>query len=144
VASRAGVPGIATAAGIIRFRLSFFTFTTTHSTRHKGWHVVIMSELWRFEGMRGEPRVTKSFCASSRQGSCCARLDASESRSEIEESHVLRSAIAVFMGAGLGGVARHYFNALAVGLFGTMIVLKNSVTLRLANHVVAPQRFRQA
>lgn len=31
----------------------------------------------------------------------------------------MRSAIAVFVGAGLGGVARHYFNALAVGLFGT-------------------------
>lgn len=31
----------------------------------------------------------------------------------------MRSAIAIFIGAGLGGVARHYFNALAVGLFGT-------------------------
>ena len=39
-------------------------------------------------------------------------------RSEIEENQLLRSAIAVFVGAGLGGVARHYFNALAVGLFG--------------------------
>jgi CrcB protein len=39
--------------------------------------------------------------------------------SEIEESCILRSAIAVFIGAGLGGVARHYFNALAAALFGT-------------------------
>ena len=31
----------------------------------------------------------------------------------------MRSAIAIFIGAGLGGVARHYFNVLAVGLFGT-------------------------
>jgi CrcB protein len=29
----------------------------------------------------------------------------------------------VFIGAGLGGVVRHYFNALAVGLFGTVFPL---------------------
>jgi fluoride exporter len=31
----------------------------------------------------------------------------------------LKSAIAVFLGAGLGGVMRHYFNAFAVALLGT-------------------------
>jgi hypothetical protein len=41
-----------------------FSFELLHlhnDARHRGWHVVIISELWRFEGMRGEPRVTKSL-----------------------------------------------------------------------------------
>jgi hypothetical protein len=37
VASRAAVTGIAIAGGIIRSRLSFFTFTTTHGTRVGMW-----------------------------------------------------------------------------------------------------------
>jgi protein CrcB len=68
--------------------------------------------------MRGEPCVTKSLRVL-RDTAADVRLDASESRSEIEESQVLRSTIAIFIGAGLGGVTRHHFNALAVGLFGT-------------------------
>lgn len=42
-----------------------FSFEVVHlrlnaPTRNR-WHVVIISELWRFEGMRGEPRTTKSL-----------------------------------------------------------------------------------
>lgn len=42
-----------------------FVFEVLHlrfkETTRKGWHLVIVSELWRFEGSRAEPRGTKSL-----------------------------------------------------------------------------------
>jgi hypothetical protein len=32
-----------------------------HTQPRKSWHVVIVSELWRFKGMKNEPRWTKSL-----------------------------------------------------------------------------------